>query len=498
MDCRDLMSVNQDIATVCSVTCARKQLNMRKIREKELWQREKELKERALASAREYEQNKKAEEEALRRQKVERARQERERCSNRGQQEETRQQRVERARRERGKPQQATSAPYTPTTPRAAHVEMSTFTRAPSHRAAKRSPTAQAVEVQWTPPRLAERRIHPDYHPLTIPSPSPVPEANNQNKDHRTQGSQPQPPRMPFQSSTTRSGNSISRSNSRHPSPGQTGALDGPLTRIQAPRHQPQGRHQVQRPPTQSVQRRNPIVVSRAPGIPESYCANPAGSLVTRGPLSPSSSSSATSSPRQQRPPQQQPQPTQRPRPISSYLPSPPVPPKDPNWRPRHPNLVPPPLALVPRSPTKAPSAPPSRAPPQRKPLAARSGNNTHRSSAPAAHTQKTNIKSPGGNNNNNNNNRPNPPAAVVATAPTPKRLVKKSEISSPGARAAAARSGSNNNSRRKGRSASESTPERARAKAWLLKMLMGEGGSSGSVEWVSADAVRVERGSRV
>jgi hypothetical protein len=34
--------------------------------------------------------------------------------------------------------------------------------------------------------------------------------------------------------------------------------------------------------------------------------------------------------------------------------------------------------------------------------------------------------------------------------------------------------------------------------KGWLLKRLMGDAGSNGSVEWVSADAVRVERGSVV
>ncbi|KAK4035149.1 hypothetical protein C8A01DRAFT_38353 [Parachaetomium inaequale] len=76
-DCGDLTQVNHDVATVCSVTCAKRLIDMQNRRKKELVRREEEIRGRARASTREYEQNKKKEEEALRRQRVERARAER-------------------------------------------------------------------------------------------------------------------------------------------------------------------------------------------------------------------------------------------------------------------------------------------------------------------------------------------------------------------------------------------------------------------------------------
>ena len=71
--CGDLTQVNHDVATVCSVTCAKRLIDMQNKRKRELIRREEETWERARASAREYELNKKKEEEALRWQRVERA-----------------------------------------------------------------------------------------------------------------------------------------------------------------------------------------------------------------------------------------------------------------------------------------------------------------------------------------------------------------------------------------------------------------------------------------
>ncbi|EAQ89241.1 hypothetical protein CHGG_05860 [Chaetomium globosum CBS 148.51] len=269
MDCRDLMNVDQDIPTVCSVTCAKRQLNMQEMRKKELWQRQKDLEERALASAREYEQNKKAEEEALRLQRVERieraermeraerverARQERERGKSREQEEESRQQRVERARRERGKPLQSpTPVPQTPTPTGTAHAEMGVYTRVPSQRAAKRPSPAQPG-VAPAPPRLGERRMHPDYCPPSLPSPNPAPEANNWSPTAKL--------RMPFQPAMSRADNSISRSNGLHLSPGQTGALDDPRTRIQASRQQSQHHGVVLRKPRRQPKTNQTIIIN--------------------------------------------------------------------------------------------------------------------------------------------------------------------------------------------------------------------------------------------
>ncbi|KAH6854523.1 hypothetical protein B0I37DRAFT_441516 [Chaetomium sp. MPI-CAGE-AT-0009] len=266
MDCRDLTRVNQDISTVCSVTCAKRLLDMCKSRDNELRQREKQLKERALASAREYEQNKKAEEEALRWQRVERARREREQGKSKEREQETRQQTVERARKDRGKPQQAVPTQHPPSPGRTAHAETGPYTRFPSHRAAKQPSPAQVeaqrtpprlaerrihpayrppspqVQAQRTPPRLAERRIHSAYRPPSPPIPNPAPETNSWPQGRHMQGA-PAQPKMPFQSTTSsRAGNSVSRSNGRHISPGQAGALDDPRVRVQASRQQPQSR----------------------------------------------------------------------------------------------------------------------------------------------------------------------------------------------------------------------------------------------------------------
>ncbi|KAK3298967.1 uncharacterized protein B0H64DRAFT_430063 [Chaetomium fimeti] len=363
MDCKDLMSVNQDIATVCSVTCAKRLLNTQKSRENELRQREKQLKEREMASAREYEQNKKAEEEALRRQRVER---------------------VERARRER------------------------------------------------------------------------------ENGRH-TQGA-PAQQRMPFQPTTSRAGNSISRSNARHLGPGQTGALDDPRVRVQASRQH-----------AQSVARRNPTLPATK----------------------------------------------QRPKVEPFY--APPVPPKDTSWRPQHPNMVPAPLTVGTRTPTRTTGPPPTTTTtaPKRKPVYPNNNNNSSssRSSAPAAQTRPAGPINPTHHINPMHQlspthkvnqtyrpspmHRPNPghnkPCPAV---PVPNRLVKNnpapSSSSSGGRRLVVTRAGADSSKTRSAPAAGVTpTGGPVKKKSWLKK-LVGGAGSCESAEWVSADAVRVERGSVV
>jgi len=516
--CEFFRRTKQDVRTVCSVTCAKRMKDLRKqkarewrMQERELKKRERARKERARDSASEYRKNKREEEEVWRLWKEDRERTDGMHMGKEslGKSEEptpnkTIQPLWETARggtevytRTSGQSMLDRSHPARVDLPRAP-PRLDERRVLPQASPAKQPPLPPTrVEAQRAPPRLADRQILPQASRANTPT-NPQPPRTQANPDalgRPSQGKQRQP-RMP-RSSTKETASSLARSNGRHLRRDDAGTLDDPRSRIKAAVRDAKSKLQAQNPPVQSVAAKKPVKVRQTTGLPA-----PSRAQISSGTLSrPTASSRARTEARAEAS-----QPSR-----SACQPGPPVPPKDKPavppkdpWRPQNPSLAPPPLALSPKPaiPPKAPEravrpsgpapsgkltgyrADPTTTVPARKPVGA---------SAAPSRTQE----------------RPQPSAAVTGYKPNPmfanKQGKKPAEQVSdargrptravPSSSRTPAGPASRAPAAARPAAAKPKTPAKQDQRLGWLKRLVTANQSTESVEWVSQDAARIERG---
>ncbi|KAL2178480.1 uncharacterized protein P884DRAFT_322350 [Thermothelomyces heterothallicus CBS 202.75] len=333
-------------------------------------------------------------------------------------------------------------------------------------------------------------------------------ERARRERNHRPQEMRDLPAVSSTTPSMSRPGNPISRSNEHHFRQDGTATLKDPRVRTRnGETNPPVRRPQVDTIPVQTVAARKPVVVNPpVSGIPQPSRARLVGAPSTGE------------------------------RRRSGVEQAPPVPPKDP-WRPHHPSLAPAPLS-VPRSrpdgsagasagqPSRklvghireGPNTPPlpsqKTQPPQRSvavPGGVSSSSGSSSSRRPpgtAAPAQKSGLPVPAGYKpgpvfaNRQGNNK-----SATATATTPAEAAAgaaASVVARVRARAKEAAASSSSSSLVRGKqqalpsannTAAAPPKEEKKSRKSLLKRMMSGLGSDESVEWVSKDAARVERG---
>lgn len=331
------------------------------------------------------------------------------------------------------------------------------------------SPASTRVEAQRAPPRLAHRQLPPQASRAgSSPNPqSPRTQANSDAPGRPPQGTQRQL-RIPFLS-TKKTPSPLSRSNGRHLRRDDAGTLNDPRTRIQAAARSGQGQAQARQPAVQSVAGRRPVAVSRPADVPQP----------SRARVSPDTLSRPTASSRART--------TQTSQPSRSQGQSrPPVPPKDKPvvprnepWRPQNPDLVPRPLTISPK-----PAIPPKAAERAlRTPAAAPIGNLP---GFRADTTRTVPARRPVG--GSATQERPQPGAATGSNKYKPNPMFANKQERKPAA-------GEVSDARR--RPAAAAKPKESSKKdmkpGWFKRLVSNK--SAESVEWVSEDAARIERG---
>jgi hypothetical protein len=459
--CGDLQYVNQDITSICSSACVRMRENMRK---KQLMQSH----ERARATAREYKKRKEDEEREARREKEE----DEEKSNGRS--------RLPVLKRS-----------VIQTLWKTALGGTTGYTGLSGRPVAKQpqQPRPTREEAQRAPARLteADRRILPQpYRPRNhLASPPTLPhsrtQANMVPQGHQTRVPRNQP-RTPLAPST----NGHNRSRRRQPERSTTENSNNLPARFEANRFPSQARTERQQHPAQPVTARGQAAVNPPANIPQ-----PSQGRMSR----------------------------------SSQGPPPPVPPKDP-WRPHHPHLAPAPLAPRPREsgarltalraarqaslqhsdipigyspeqpPTRAPSHRTRTMPQQRTPVG--SGVSTS-----SARPQKSQRQRPG----TVPEYRPNPvfanrqgqrPAGMSAAASPSSTRQPTSSRSRQQPRSNTNTITTNTSARRLAttlRSTTAAPKKPVKKRSWFKKLVGPSSSSDSSVEWVSQDAARIERG---
>lgn len=474
-NCGQVNYVDRDVRSDCSVECQDRRRRQRDARE---WARaskyrEKQLEKRSKSSAREYEKNKKKETEAEQRRDAERAAAQNEAIGFAARLRATG---LDPGSRDPDFMYRNNIWPFGSNkyyfhdsppgvVPDPPTREELLAPSPPSHR----PHPAQASKQCVPPPRLADRPILPQaYRPRPGPPSPPLPSTSSSSGTKANIGSPPP--------SANGDSTSLSRSNGSRLYHEHVGTDKDPRTRIAKRQGQGQAKPEAQESLSIRTAAKQPVLVSRPSGVPQ-----PSRARISFA--TPPTRTPASSPPRRQ---EQQdlrapvgarfnnaaPSRGQQPYQFRPPVPQKDGPPASAAWRPPHPKMAPAPLAVRPVARDGGNGYKPDpmmMRVPRRKPVG--SGNARSNAPPPAAAAVPGYRPNPMFNNNNNNRSGQNPAAAAAAN--------NYGGSAQPAPRAAPPKKGSS-------------------GKKSFFKRLVGGSSSASlkSVEFVSADAARIERGS--